>query len=82
MMSLSLRLDVGRLDDRPPLLDLGFLQRAEGLGRLPVAREDFLPERHQALTHSRVGEGDDGGGVELGNHVFGRPLGREQPAPD
>jgi hypothetical protein len=30
----SLALDVGHLDDRPPLLDLSFLQRAERIGRL------------------------------------------------
>jgi hypothetical protein len=30
----SLRLDVRRLDDRPPFLDLGLVKRAEGLGCL------------------------------------------------
>src|SRR6188474_1082755 len=50
---ISFRLDVRRLDDRPPLLDFGFLQRAEGFGRLPVARDDFLPEYDEPLTHGR-----------------------------
>ena len=39
----SLRLDVGRLDDRPPLLDLGLMIGAEGFRRLLLARENLLP---------------------------------------
>src|SRR5262245_47707983 len=38
----SLRLDVRRLDDRPPLLDLGLLLRGERLRRLFVARPQSL----------------------------------------
>ena len=33
-----LRLDVGRLDDWPPFLDLGLLQSGERFGRLLLAR--------------------------------------------
>ena len=40
----SLALDVRRLDDRPPLLDLGLLIRAERLWRLLLAREDLLSD--------------------------------------
>src|SRR5262245_19989885 len=36
-----LRLDSGRLDDRPPLLDLGLLNGGERFGRLLLARGDF-----------------------------------------
>ena len=36
-----LRLDAGRLDDRPPLLDLGLMQSAECFGCLLVAWRDF-----------------------------------------
>jgi hypothetical protein len=35
---LSLRFDPCRLDDRPPFLDVGLLQRAERLRRLLLAR--------------------------------------------
>src|SRR5713226_433629 len=35
---------VRRLDDRPPLLDLGFLQRAEAFRRLLLASRNLLPE--------------------------------------
>jgi hypothetical protein len=38
----SLRLDAGRLDDGPPLLDLGLMEGAQGLGRLLLAREYLL----------------------------------------
>jgi hypothetical protein len=39
----SLPLDVCRLDDRPPFLDLGLLQRPERLRRLLVPRENLKP---------------------------------------
>ena len=38
----SFAFDVSRFDDGPPFLDLGLLQRPESLGRLLVARGDFL----------------------------------------
>src|SRR3977135_644447 len=57
----SLRLDVRCLEDWPPLLDLGFLQRAELLRRLTLAREDLLPEVGQSRSHGWVGQGIDGG---------------------
>src|SRR5260370_8732893 len=38
------RLDIGRLDDRPPLLDLGALKRRKRLRRLLVARRNLQPE--------------------------------------
>src|SRR6516164_9759259 len=36
------RLDVGRLDDRPPFLDLGLVVGVEGVGRLLITRRDVL----------------------------------------
>src|SRR6516225_7744980 len=41
-VSRSLSLDVGRLDDRPPLLNLGLLLRGKRGRRLFLARPDFL----------------------------------------
>jgi hypothetical protein len=38
-----LRFDVGRLNDRPPLLDFGIVKCAQRLRRLLVKRRNFLP---------------------------------------
>src|SRR5215467_8311706 len=53
----SFALDVRRLDDRPPLLDLGFLQCAERLRGLLLARRDFEAEHRHALAHARIRHG-------------------------
>jgi hypothetical protein len=37
-------LNAGRLDDRPPFLDLGFLKGAERLRGLPVMRKNLLAQ--------------------------------------
>src|SRR5712692_4652581 len=78
----SLCLYVRRLDDRPPLLDLGFLQRAEAFRRLLLASRNLLPEVGELPADRRIGQRAHGGGSELGDHVPGRPLGHEHPAPD
>ena len=52
----SLGLDPSRLNDRPPFLDLGLLERAERLGRLLVTGEDFFAQVSEPCTHARVGE--------------------------
>src|SRR5262249_8127238 len=39
---LSLRLDVGSLDDRPPLLCFSFVEGAQRIRRLLLARRNFL----------------------------------------
>src|SRR5215475_5226292 len=75
-------LNVRRLDDRPPPLDFGSLQSTEGFGRLLFARHDLLPELCELLMHGRISQNARDGGIELGDHRLGRPLGREQPAPD
>src|SRR5215470_13750398 len=43
-LSHSFRLDVRRFDNRPPLLDVGFLTRGEGFRRLLLARHNLLPD--------------------------------------
>src|SRR5262249_16739991 len=53
----SLRLDVRRLDDRPPLLDLGLLLRGKRLRRLFVARPDSLTQVGKPLAHRGIGQG-------------------------
>ena len=78
----SLARDVRRLDDRPPLLDLGLLQGAERFRGLLVARRNLQAERRHAVAHGRIGHGVDRRGVELGDDVAGRSLRHPQSIPD
>src|SRR5438045_996824 len=50
----SFRLDVRRLDDRPPLLDLGLLLGGERLWRLLLARPDSLAQVGEPLAYQRI----------------------------
>jgi len=77
----SLRLDAGRLDDRPPFLDLGLLQRGERFRRLLLVREYLLREIGEPRTHSRIGERIDDSNVELGDYVLRGPLGCPKRVP-
>src|SRR6516162_868513 len=52
----SLPLDPSRLDDGPPLLDVGLLQGAERFRGLLVARKELLPEIGEPLSHRRIGQ--------------------------
>src|SRR5439155_6925660 len=63
--AVSFRLDAGLFDDRPPLFDLGFLQRSECLGRLLVPRWNVHPKFDQALTRRRIGKQIHNRGIEL-----------------
>src|SRR5712671_4124860 len=67
----SLSLDVRGLDDGPPLLDFGFLQRSECFGSLLVSRENLLPEVGEARTYHRGRQGIHNGGIELGDDIIG-----------
>src|SRR5215468_10532277 len=80
-LSHLLRLDIRRLDDRPPLSDLGGLQRSQCLGRELVGREQLLAKLTQPLAHGRIGERAPRGGVELQDHVARRAFRRPQAAP-
>ena len=53
---LLFRLDVGRLNDRPPFLELALVQDGKRLGCLLVRREYFLAETGEAQTHGRIGQ--------------------------
>ena len=70
----SLALDVGCLDDRPPLRDFGFLHRGERLGRLLLARRNDKALVNKLLAHGGIVRRANGGGVELVNDVP-RPVG-------
>src|SRR3954447_21875258 len=65
---ISLAFDVGRLDDRPPLVGLRLLKRAQGVRRLLLARRRIDPEVGEALArllarqrfeHRRIQPRDD-----------------------
>jgi hypothetical protein len=77
-----IRLDVGRLDDRPPFLDLGLVTGAKRFRRLLFARRDFLAHVGESLANGGIGKGIDDGGIELGDNVLGRPLGNPEPVPE
>ena len=49
-------LDVGRLDDGPPLLDLGLLVRVKRGWCLLVPRWEFLAEVFRRFPHVWIGE--------------------------
>jgi hypothetical protein len=78
----SLRLDAGGLDDRPPLLDVGFLQGAECLGRKFFARRNFHSLRADALARDRLRQGIHDRGIELGYDVLRRSLRGERRKPN
>src|SRR5450759_1884962 len=53
----SLAPNVGRLNDRPPFLDFGFLKSAECLWSLLVERRSVHAEIGQPSAHGRLGHG-------------------------
>jgi hypothetical protein len=73
-----LRPDVGRLDDRPPSLGIGFHQRAERLRRLSLARENLLSEIGKARPH-RSASASTAAALSLPTTSFGVPLGAKSP---
>src|SRR5262249_1243543 len=77
-----LRFDARSLDDRPPLLDFGLLLRGERLWRLFVARPDFLTHLGEPLAHRWIRQGVHECGMELGDNILGRPLGRPKTMPN
>src|SRR5437016_6535882 len=76
------RLDICRLDDRPPFFDFGFVESTERLGILLVARGDVLAEVGEALAHAGIGQGIDDRRIELADDVLARRLRHPEPVPD
>src|SRR5262245_26316788 len=62
----SWRLDARRLDDRPPFLCFGLLQRAEDVGSLLVARRNFLANVGEPLPHRGIRQGFNNCSIEMG----------------
>src|SRR5215467_2638315 len=77
----SFRLDVRRLDDRPPFFDLGVVKGGEPLRGLLLARSNIEAEISKAPAHGRIGESLHHGAVELADDVFRRALGCEEAEP-
>src|SRR5262249_28050473 len=72
--SASLRLDVGRPDDRPPLIDLRLVVSIERLRRLLFARRKLHADVSEAPLRGGVGEGGRDRGVESGGDTrWGAP---------
>ena len=55
LRSMRFHLDIGSLDDRPPLLDLGLLVGGERGWCLLLAGRDHQPEIGQAFAHVCIG---------------------------
>src|SRR5258707_9369202 len=77
----SLALDPCRLDDGPPLLDLGLLHRGNRLGRLLLTRGNFASKVSKLLNEGRVGQRACDGTVELTDYLLRRALRRENSVP-
>src|SRR5262249_2374509 len=73
----AFRLDVRRLDDRPPFLDLGVLISTQRLRRLPLARRDFEPLGGEGLMYGWIAQRVQGRRVELADDVLRRAPGRK-----
>ena len=79
-----LHLDAGRLDDRPPLLDLGLVEGGERLRRQLLAR-GRSPARGRRASGAIAGVGQrclTDRVVELGDDLLRRALGRPQGVPE
>jgi hypothetical protein len=74
----SIDLDVGGLDDRPPLFDLGLLVRRESFRRLLLDRRNDLSKLSKRLAYRRVGERILDGAVQLGDRRLRRALRRPE----
>src|ERR1700730_2482082 len=66
----SLRLDVGRLHDRPPFLEFGLVKRGKTLGCLLLARRDDMTKVGETLAHGRIGQRIDQRGVKCCTELF------------
>src|SRR5262245_64489810 len=74
----SFGLDVGGLDQRPPLVDLGLVVRGECLCGLLLARRNLLAESGEPLADGGIGERVHGRRSELLDDLARRSLGNPQ----
>src|SRR5262249_46692428 len=78
----SFRLDTRGLNDWPPFVDLGPLQRAERVRRLLLAGRNLLDDFGEPLTDLRTGQSSNNGGIEFGHNFLRRSFGYPKPLPD
>src|SRR6516162_10071577 len=74
----SFRLDARRLDDGPPLLDLGLLVSCKRLRRLLLPRWKLKAHLDQPLSYLRITQGVPDRDVELVNNRSWRVPGCEK----
>src|SRR3954463_13086282 len=78
----SFALDAGRLDHRPPALNLSLLLRCERRRILLVDRPALLADIGHALLHGLVGERFDHRGVEPGDDHLRRAFRHPEAVPE
>src|ERR1700738_5516382 len=78
----SLAFDVGSLDDRPPLLNLGPVKGRKRLRRLLVTLDDLLAQVGQPWTDRRIGQFAYDCRIEFHDHIFRRALRCPNRVPD
>jgi len=72
-------LDADRLDDRPPLVDLGLLMCAEGFRRLLLGWHGFLTLVSNRCRTSRSASADRTAKLSLAMTSLGVPFGTHSP---
>src|SRR5262245_16744067 len=77
----SLRLDVRRLDDRPPLRGLGLVPGTERFGRKLTTLGNFEAEIDEPLLHGRIGERLDHRRVDPRDRLLRRALRHPEAVP-
>src|SRR5690242_14023950 len=77
----SFALEIGRLDDRPALLDLVFLEGGVPFRRLLLLGGDVETELGELCLGGRVGEYLHHRAVELPDLLLRGALGRPEPGP-
>src|SRR5262249_56177171 len=70
----SFRLDVGRLDDRPPPVDLSLVEGSQSLRRLLLARHNLVTQLHEPLAGRWSRQSLDNRCVKLADDVLRRAL--------
>jgi hypothetical protein len=70
-----LSLNVGSLDDRPPLRNVSFLKRGQRLRSLLIRRRNLVPQFGETWLGRRVGQQPAKLGIELGNDTLRGALG-------
>ena len=73
----SLGLDAGVFDDRPPLFDLGLLQRCERFRRLLLAWNYLHSGLNEPFAHCGIGQSMHHRGIELVDYIPRRSFGAQ-----